>query len=209
MEPFRLKFTSSLSDRMGKEFSGILDYNKLVRLRNRFIYLTTDIVRLICFRREAIETAIFTQDLINSKQRGDRRVLSYYLEKNVSFAEWNQNNCLWRLLTVAQYSWLVYGKPFMTYLLSFVFAGLSLIILYAEIANIFDFKHNLIFDIVTSPDYDINSPNYFYISNVIISDLISIVLMFDPSDIPSVRNKLWAVPVEGVKYLCCSQKPSH
>ena len=100
METFRLNFTSSLSDRMGREFSGILDYNKLVRLRNRFIYQTTDIVRLICFRREAIEIAIFTQDLINSKSRGDRRVLSYYLEKNVSFAEKNQSNCLWRLLTV-------------------------------------------------------------------------------------------------------------
>jgi hypothetical protein len=38
MEPFRLNFTSSVSDRMGREFSGVLDYNKLVRLRNRFIY---------------------------------------------------------------------------------------------------------------------------------------------------------------------------
>ena len=38
METFRLNFTSSLSDRMGRVFSGILDYNKLVRLRNRFIY---------------------------------------------------------------------------------------------------------------------------------------------------------------------------
>jgi hypothetical protein len=38
MEPFRLNFKSSASDRMGWEFSGVLDYNKLVRLRNRFIY---------------------------------------------------------------------------------------------------------------------------------------------------------------------------
>lgn len=67
METFRLSFTSSVSDRMGREFSGVLDYNKLVRLRNRFIYQTTDVVRLICFRREAIETAIFTQDLISSE----------------------------------------------------------------------------------------------------------------------------------------------
>jgi hypothetical protein len=54
----------------------------------------------------------------------------------------------------------------MTYLMAFFFGLLSLIIIYAEIANIFNFKHNLIFDIVTSPDFDINSPNYFYISNV-------------------------------------------
>jgi len=55
----------------------------------------------------------------------------------------------------------------MTYVLAGFFAMLSCIILYAEIANIFKFKHNLIYDIVTSPDYDINSPNYIYISNVI------------------------------------------
>jgi hypothetical protein len=38
LETFRMTFTSSLSDRMGREFSGVLDYNKLVRLRNRFKY---------------------------------------------------------------------------------------------------------------------------------------------------------------------------
>ena len=54
----------------------------------------------------------------------------------------------------------------MTYMLAFFFGMLSVIILYAEIANIFKFKHNLIFDIVTAPDFDISSPNYFYISNV-------------------------------------------
>ena len=69
-------------------------------------------------------------------------------------------------MTVVQYFWLVYGKPIMTYILAGFFAMLSCIILYAEIANIFKFKHNLIYDIVTSPDYDINSPNYIYISNV-------------------------------------------
>jgi LMBR1-like membrane protein len=59
-EQFRITFKSSVSDSVGREFSGVLDYNKLVRLRNRFIYQTTDVVRLICFRREAIENAIFS-----------------------------------------------------------------------------------------------------------------------------------------------------
>ena len=35
---FRLTFTPSLSDKSSREFAGVLDYNKLVRLRNRFIY---------------------------------------------------------------------------------------------------------------------------------------------------------------------------
>jgi hypothetical protein len=37
-ETFRLSFKSSVSDNMSREFSGVLNYNKLVRLRNRFIY---------------------------------------------------------------------------------------------------------------------------------------------------------------------------
>jgi hypothetical protein len=93
-------------------------------------------------------------------------VLSYYLEKSASFAEKNQNNCLWRMLTVIQYAWLIHGKPIMTYVLSVFFGILSMIIIYAEVANVFDFKHNLIYDFVTAPYYDIGSPNYFYISNV-------------------------------------------
>ena len=70
------------------------------------------------------------------------------------------------MLTVLQYFWLVHGKPFMTYVLAIFFGMLSILILYAEIAYIFKFKHNLIYDIVTSPDYYINSPNYIYLSNV-------------------------------------------
>lgn len=86
-EQFRITFKSSVSDSVGREFSGVLDYNKLVRLRNRFIYQTTDVVRLVCFRREAIENAIFSQDLVNSQQRGDQRVLSYYLKESSSFGD--------------------------------------------------------------------------------------------------------------------------
>lgn len=59
-ETFRIIFKASISDSMSREFSGVLDYNKLVRLRNRFIYQTTDVIRLISFRREAIENAIYT-----------------------------------------------------------------------------------------------------------------------------------------------------
>ena len=55
---FRLAFTPSVSDKAGREFRGVLDYNKLVRLRNRYIYSTTDVIRLLSFRREAIENAI-------------------------------------------------------------------------------------------------------------------------------------------------------
>lgn len=66
MDYFRLTFTPSIADKSGREFHGVLDYNKLVRLRNRLIYQTTDVIRLITFRREAIETAILTEDIINS-----------------------------------------------------------------------------------------------------------------------------------------------
>lgn len=64
---FRLTFTPSISDKATREFQGVLDYNKLVRLRNRFIYRTTEVVRLISFRREAIEAAILTEDILNGQ----------------------------------------------------------------------------------------------------------------------------------------------
>jgi LMBR1-like membrane protein len=70
LDYFRLTFTPSISDKAAREFHGVLDYNRLVRLRNRFIYQTTDVIRLISFRREAIETAILTQDILNGQQSG-------------------------------------------------------------------------------------------------------------------------------------------
>jgi len=100
-ETFRLSFKSSVSDNMSREFSGVLNYNKLVRLRNRFIYQTTDVIRLICFRREAIENAIFKQDLINSQQRGDKRILSYYFKDSCNWGGRDQSNPFFRLMAVS------------------------------------------------------------------------------------------------------------
>ena len=66
LDYFRLTFTPSVADKASREFHGVLDYNKLVRLRNRLIYQTTDVIRLISFRKESIESAILTQDIINA-----------------------------------------------------------------------------------------------------------------------------------------------
>jgi len=49
-----------------KEFSGFIEYNRLVRFRNRFKYQSTDLLRLAASRRETIEKAIFMQDIIDS-----------------------------------------------------------------------------------------------------------------------------------------------
>jgi hypothetical protein len=131
LDYFRLTFTPSLSDKSGREFQGVLDYNKLVRLRNRLIYQTTDVVRLISFRREAIETAILTQDLLNGQKRGDMRVQSYYLRGSFSFGDRDQTKCFNRFLSALQYLYLTYFKSLISLMLSIVTAGLSLIILYA------------------------------------------------------------------------------
>lgn len=94
LEYFRVSFTPSVSDKSGREFQGVLDYNKLVRLRNRLIYQTTDVIRLISFRREAIETAILLQDIIDGKNRGDRRVQSYYLQSSSkNWGDRDQSRC--------------------------------------------------------------------------------------------------------------------
>jgi hypothetical protein len=66
---------------MPKEFSGLIEYNRLVRLRNRFKYQSTDLLRYTAFRRETIEKAILLQDVIDSKGRGDRRIRSIFLKE--------------------------------------------------------------------------------------------------------------------------------
>ncbi len=90
MDYFRLTFTPSMSDRAGREFAGVLDYNKLVKLRNRLLLNTTDVIRLISFRRESIESAILTQDIVNSQIQGNKRVQSYYLTGYQSVGDKNQ-----------------------------------------------------------------------------------------------------------------------
>jgi uncharacterized protein YeeX (DUF496 family) len=55
-----LNYTPSIRQKVSKEFAGVLSYNKLVRLRNRLKFQMTDVVRLIYFKKEAIEVAIFT-----------------------------------------------------------------------------------------------------------------------------------------------------
>ena len=52
--------------KMPKEFSGLVEYNRLVHLRNRFKYLSTDLLRITASRRETIEKAILLQDVIDS-----------------------------------------------------------------------------------------------------------------------------------------------
>ena len=98
LEYFRLNFTPSIADKAGKEFRGVLDYNKLVRLRNRLIYQTTDVIRLISFRREAIEIAILTDDILTSKQRGDWKIRSFYLKGYKSWGDRDQTRCHNRII---------------------------------------------------------------------------------------------------------------
>lgn len=98
LDYFRLTFTPSVADKASREFHGVLDYNKLVRLRNRLIYQTTDVIRLISFRKESIESAILTQDIINAQQRGHKRVQSLYLRGMRSWGDKDQSNALNRCM---------------------------------------------------------------------------------------------------------------
>lgn len=60
----------------------------------------------------------------------------------------------------------MYLKPFLTLVLAVLFALLSLVILYAQIANVFGFQHNLIYDVVEAPNIDPENPGYFFLFNV-------------------------------------------
>ncbi len=87
---------------------------------------------------------------------------------------------------------------------------LSIIILYAEIANVFDFEHNLIYDFFQATSSAEDSPNYFYLSNVRIALFLFymiIVDVFNSSGILGVCNKLWALLTQDIKHLRFAQEP--
>lgn len=84
-----------------------------------------------------------------------------------------------------------------------------MVILYAEIANVFDFEHNLIYDFFEATSSSEDSPNYFYLSNVRISrNDIKIVDVLDSPYILSICNKLRPLLTKDIKHLCIAQEPS-
>lgn len=50
----------------------------------------TDMIRLIHFKRETIETSIFTQDIIDGQIRGDREIKSFYMYERNKLQWWNR-----------------------------------------------------------------------------------------------------------------------
>lgn len=53
-------------------------------------YLTIDIIRLLSFKREAIENAIFTQDVLDSEIRNDKVIKSYYAKERDESKSYNR-----------------------------------------------------------------------------------------------------------------------
>jgi hypothetical protein len=80
-EDFDFHVQHRLTVKLTKEYTGLLDYNKLVRIRSLLKYQCTDVIRLLSFKRETIEQAIFLQDILDSKVRGDKTIKSYFLKQ--------------------------------------------------------------------------------------------------------------------------------
>ena len=108
--------------------------------------MTTDILRLIYFKKETIEEAILTQDIIQSKVIGHREIKSFFLTDRDS------RKCCSRLILFFQYLWYAHLKQILNGLLAVIFTCLSIIILYAELAHTFGYEHNVIYDVVTVPN---------------------------------------------------------
>ena len=77
---------------LDRKYSGLLKYDQLVKLRSKLKYFTNDVMRLIYFRREAIEKALFCQDVIDSLSRGDGELKSHFVTPR------NQNSCWGRTM---------------------------------------------------------------------------------------------------------------
>jgi hypothetical protein len=144
-----------------------------VQLRNKFKFHSTDLLRLTCFRRETIEQAILLQDIIDAQGRGDRKIRSIFLKER------DQAKMSQKVLTMLSkkpksdylvYFWYVYIKPLLTFILGLIFTSLSLIILYAEVANFFGAQDNIIYNIVTAPQ--ISATSSYFLSHVIIHSFL-------------------------------------
>ncbi len=64
-----------------------------------------------------------------------------------------------------QYLYLAYFKPLVTLIMAVVFTILSAVIIFAEIANTFDFKDNLIYNLITATETNAN--NSFILFNIV------------------------------------------
>lgn len=60
--------------------------------------------------------------------------------------------------------WYVYLKPALMLILSAATLGLSIIIIYAEIANFFGTKNNIIYNIINAPELE--KENSYFLSHV-------------------------------------------
>lgn len=58
-----------------------MDYQKLVKYRNKFRLESVDLARLTSFRKENIEKAIMMQDILDSKNSGEWCVKSRFLKE--------------------------------------------------------------------------------------------------------------------------------
>jgi len=75
---------------LDRKYSGVLKYDQLVKLRSKLKYFTNDVMRLIYFRREAIEKALFCQDVIDSLSRGDGVLKSHFVTPRSSTSCWGK-----------------------------------------------------------------------------------------------------------------------
>lgn len=63
-----------------------------------------------------------------------------------------------------EYYWYLYAKPVLMLVLAVVFSGLSLIILYAEMTTVFDYKNNIIYNIMQASS--VGPSSAFLVENV-------------------------------------------
>ena len=162
-----------------------------MRLRNRLLYETADILRLLSFKREAIERAIFTQDILDAKILGNKVIKSIFLsDRDTSNLYHRSIAAICKSLVLftsgLEYSWYAYLKPLIMAVLAVIFGCLSIMLLYAQLANMIGIDINILYDIIIAPE-----TNNIYIANVTItSSLNTLDRLYCSNDIYGICNKL-------------------
>ena len=188
-----------------------MSYLQLVELNKKLKFQMEETLRLLAFRRESIERAIFVQDVIESKVRDEMVIRSHFVKHRDTrvchqklIANIGMNLIVFNSIV---FIWYAHAKTVIMILLSMLFGGASIMLIYAEFAFFVGFDDQLISDLVNLPIYEMDAFCYFksFVSLKIgVINLEWIDLLFTPTFIHRGRNQLWTLQHEGKCYICTS-----
>jgi len=143
---------SSVAPGVSRKYQGQVTYNLLVGLNKQIKTRTTNLLRLRAFLNEHIKNAIFTRDIIVSKQQANNTdikvIRSAYIRPRdpTNFKDRaiiKLSKSLNGVIRIVAWLWFTKLQPFTMAFLGAISAAFSIIVLFGELANFLEWRLNL------------------------------------------------------------------